>query len=167
MEAPALTAYHQHVLQVARALPHPREVLQKRLVYDGDARARVFEVVAVVVRREQRVDHRDDAAHTVRAEPTPDELRAIGERNQHAVFRLDSRLAQSISRTVRHTRRLRVRETLFAVVETDLTFAPFLKVVVEEVFAHLKAFGEFDVHVRQFPCGSVPRDMRAFDDDVG
>ena len=62
LERPALTAYDQNVLQVSRALRRTREVLKQRFVYDGDARARVFKVVAVVVRRQKRVDHRDDAA---------------------------------------------------------------------------------------------------------
>src|SRR5205823_6654580 len=124
LERPALTAYDQNVLQMSRALRRTREVLDERLMYDGDARARVFEVVVVVVRRQQRVDHCDDAAHTVRAEPTPDELRAVRQRDQHSVFNLNSRFAQSAARAVRHTRRISIRETLVAVVEANLVLAP-------------------------------------------
>src|SRR5579885_3349949 len=131
-------------------MPRPfrraREVLKQRLVYDGDAGARVFEVVAVVVRGQQRVDHRDDAARAARPEPGPDELRAVRQRDENSVFDLDTQLAQSAARAVRPSHRVRVCESLVAEVKTSLVLAPFLDVVVEEVVAHSEAFGELDIH---------------------
>ena len=67
-------------------------------MHNGHARARVLEIVTIVVRRQQRIDHRDHRANARRAKPGPDKLRTIRQNDQDAVFHLNAEFAQSIAR---------------------------------------------------------------------
>ena len=118
---------------------------------DRDARARVFEIVTIVVRRQQRIDHRDHGADARRAKPGPDKLRTVGQNDQHAVFNLHPEFAQRVARAIRHARRFAVGESLIFEIETGFVFAPFLQIVIEEVIGHVEAFGKFDRQLGSFP----------------
>ena len=113
---------------------------------DGDARARVVEIVFVIIGRQQRIDHRDHRADPRRAKPGPDKLRTIRQDDQHAIFNLNAQLAQSVADAIRHARRVAISERLIFVVEADFVFAPFLQIVVEEVVGHVEAFGKLRRH---------------------
>ena len=114
-------------------------------MHDRDAGARVFEIVTIVVRRQQRIDHRDHCANTRRAKPGPDKLRTIRQNDQNAIFDIHSEFAQRIARSIRHPRRFAVGVGLISEIETDFVFAPFLQIVIEEVIGHVEAFRKFNV----------------------
>src|ERR1041385_77341 len=106
--------------------------------------ARVLQVIAIIVRRQERIHHRDDYADPRRTKPGPNKLGTIRQNNQHAIFHLNPDFAQRITRAIRHAGGFTVSESLIAEVETGFIFAPFLYIVVEEVIGHVEAFREFD-----------------------
>src|SRR5213594_1717588 len=102
------------------------EWLEKRFMHDRRASARILEIVSVVVRRQQRINHRDYRANPRRAKPTPNKFWTIRKNDEHTIFHPDAQHAQSIPNSIRHPRRLAIRPGFFVEVKTDFVFAPFL-----------------------------------------
>src|SRR2546421_2426682 len=87
-ETSMLTANNERLTQIASAACGFLKILEQRFVDDCDTSARVFEIILVIFGGQERVDHRNHCADATRPEPRPDELRAIGQDNQHAILNL-------------------------------------------------------------------------------
>jgi hypothetical protein len=95
-----------------------------------------------VVRRHDRVHHRDHGARLGGAEPRERELGAVGQHDQHPVLDGDVEAAQRVREAVGVRVHLRVRVGEVAPAQARLAAAALLEVAVEEVPRHVEALGE-------------------------
>ena len=91
----------EDVRREAQPLPGLADARMRRLVDHDDARARVAQVVRIVLWQKERVDLGDDAADLQRREPGGDELRPVGEREQHPILRPHAELEENVADPVR------------------------------------------------------------------
>src|SRR2546423_3964454 len=111
-------------------------------MYNCYSRACVIEVILIIGGGQQRIDHRDHRSNARCTEPCPNKLRTIRQRNQHAIFNVESKLAQCISGLIRETCDLAICPLLLFKIETNLILPTFLQIVVEEVVSHIKMVWE-------------------------
>src|SRR5690349_691399 len=116
------------------------------MVNDGDFRACVVEVVLVVSHGQQRIDHRDHCPDARCTKPRPYKLRTIRQHHQHAIFKVHTKLAQRVARSIRESRYFAVRPLTIFIVKTNLTLPTFLEIVVEEVLGHVEPLWKRRVH---------------------
>src|SRR5258708_1463505 len=109
-------------------------------------RPRVLEIVAIIIRGQQRIHHGDHGADTRGAKPRPNKFRTIGQNYQDPIFHLNAGGSQLVSASIAHPRGLAISVSLIFEVEAVFVFATLLQIVIEEVVGHVEAFREFNRH---------------------
>ena len=137
---------YEHGLQVIRGGNSIDKRLGERVVNDGGPGAGIFQIVLIIIGRQQRIDHRDHRSDARRGEPRPGKFRTIRQHDQYPILHLDAQRAQRIGYAIRHPRRFAIGVSLIFEVEADFVFPPFLQIVIEEVLGHVEVFREFDGH---------------------
>src|SRR2546423_12785925 len=110
------------------------------------ARPRVLEIVAIIIRGQQRINHRDHRPDARGAKPRPNKFRTIGQNDQDSIFHLNAGGSQSVTGAIAHPRGLAISVSLIFEVEADFVFATFFQIVIEEVVGYVETFGEFNRH---------------------
>src|SRR5262245_45017670 len=142
LELARFGAGDQNVLQIFGPSNYRTQAFDQRFVDDEDFRASVIEIVGVIFGGEQRIDHRDHRADFGRAEPERDELRAVGQGEQHTVFDSGAQFTQQMSRLVRLLHDLGVSPPLVAKPQTDFIAATRSQIAVEKIFGHVETLGK-------------------------
>src|SRR5438045_678142 len=121
---------------------------------DHTTRPRVLEIVAIIIPGQKRINHSDDRADARGAKPCPNKFGAIGQDNQDSIFHLNADGTQSVSGAIAHPRGFAISVSSIFEVETDIIFATFLQVVIEEIVSHVESFGKLDRHVSWYRTAS-------------
>ena len=115
------------------------ELRQKAFAYDGDTRTGIVEDVFVVVRFGLRVDGDSDCANFYGTEEGVKEFGCVGEQEEHAFFRADTKVAKCVAGAVGVLEELLVGDTLFAAFNGDILRAALEDVAVHEIGSDVEA----------------------------
>ena len=101
-----------------------------------------MQVVGVVLLGQHGVHHREDRAALERREPSVAELRAIADRDEHALLLPQAEVGEGVRQAAAGRREPGVGVRLVAPAQRDLLPAPRLEVVLEQVVREVEAVGE-------------------------
>ena len=97
---------------------------------DHGPRLHIVEILAVLLGMQQRVDHGEHGTSAQSAEPCFDELHAIRQHDQHAIFGLHTDTTQRRSSLTRACDHLLVGPRLLAHIEAALRAPPFAQIAI-------------------------------------